>query len=64
MKALVDVGHDVTIVSPFYEEYNITGNGSYRQIVLTGIAEAQKGKYGTIQSVKAEFFFNSSSSQH
>lgn len=44
MRALVNAGHDVTIVSPFYENYNYTGNGSYRQIVLTGIAEAQKGK--------------------
>lgn len=43
MKALVDAGHDVTIVSPFYEKYNSTGNGTYRQIVLTGLAEAQKG---------------------
>ncbi|XP_066253000.1 UDP-glucosyltransferase 2-like [Euwallacea similis] len=42
MKALVDAGHDVTIVSPFEEEHNSKGNGTYRQIVLTGIAEAQK----------------------
>ncbi|CAG9762345.1 unnamed protein product [Ceutorhynchus assimilis] len=41
MKALVDAGHDVTIVSPFYEEYQFNGNGSYRQIILTGFLEEQ-----------------------
>ncbi|KAH1003158.1 hypothetical protein HUJ05_011098 [Dendroctonus ponderosae] len=42
MRALSDAGHQVTIVSPFHEPYQSAGNGSYRQIVLTGVAEAQK----------------------
>ncbi|XP_050310088.1 UDP-glucosyltransferase 2-like [Anthonomus grandis grandis] len=42
MTALVEAGHDVTIVTPFYEDYQTNGTGTYRQIVLTGVAEQQK----------------------
>nr|AVT42215.1 UDP-glucuronosyltransferase 40AC1 [Lissorhoptrus oryzophilus] len=40
MKALADVGHDVTLVSPFPKENYQPVNGTYREIVLTGFLEA------------------------
>ncbi|KAL1490671.1 hypothetical protein ABEB36_013328 [Hypothenemus hampei] len=56
MTALVDAGHEVTIVSPFYEEYKFTGNGSYRQIILTGIEEAQKERRKVINLFEHKYF--------
>lgn len=44
MKALAEAGHDVTIIAPFKEDQfpSLSKNGSYREIVLDGIEEAQK----------------------
>lgn len=44
MKALAEAGHDVTIIAPFEEKEppSLTTNGSYRQIILTGIQGLQK----------------------
>lgn len=44
MKALAEVGHDVTIIAPFKDDQlpSLSKNGSYREITLDGIEEAQK----------------------
>lgn len=44
MRALAEKGHDVTVISPFGEK-TFPKNGSYRDIVLTGLAEEHDGKY-------------------
>lgn len=38
MKSLAEKGHDVTVISPFFER-ELPKNGSYRNIVLTGFIE-------------------------
>ncbi|KAJ8918832.1 hypothetical protein NQ315_011118 [Exocentrus adspersus] len=40
-RGLVQAGHDVTMVSP-YEDKNPSKNGTYRNVVLTGVVEAQQ----------------------
>lgn len=44
MKALAEAGHDVTIIAPFKDDQlpSLSKNGSYREITLDGIEEAQK----------------------
>lgn len=39
-KGLAEAGHDVTMVSPF-EEKNPPKNGTYRDVVLTGLDEEE-----------------------
>ncbi|XP_044259861.1 UDP-glycosyltransferase UGT5-like [Tribolium madens] len=43
MRALAEKGHDVTVISPFGEK-NPPKNGSYRDIVLTGLVEEHDEK--------------------
>lgn len=44
MRGLAQAGHDVTIIAPFKDDElpQLPRNGSYREIVVEGLDEAQK----------------------
>ncbi|KAJ8918829.1 hypothetical protein NQ315_011115 [Exocentrus adspersus] len=50
-RGLAEAGHDVTMVSPF-EEKKPPKNGKYRDVVLTGFAEARNGNDLTRRTIE------------
>ncbi|XP_072388409.1 UDP-glycosyltransferase UGT5-like isoform X2 [Diabrotica undecimpunctata] len=50
MRGLAEAGHDVTVVTPYYDKKPVQ-NGTYRNIVLTGFVEEY-----TVYSKKRNFF--------
>ena len=57
LRGLAEKGHDVTMISPFSEK-TPPSNGSYRDIVLTGVKKEHEGKCTSLHypDLRARFY--------